>query len=103
MINVINDPTRQQALLDSIIIPDDLEYCDSGTLAIPVHVSDHKATYIILPYHYELNSSFERIVWLYKRENFELLNQYIKDFDWNYLLQMSMNETWFLRRNSYRP
>ena len=88
MINVINDPTR----LDPIIIPDDLEYCDSGTMAIPVHVSDHKGTYITLPYHYELNSSFERIVWMYKRANFELLNQYIRDFDWNCLLQMSVNE-----------
>ena len=74
-------------------MPDDLEYCDSGTVAIPVHVSDHKATYITLPYHYELNSSFERIVWLYKRTNFELLNQYIRDFDWNCLLQISVNET----------
>ena len=32
MINIISEPTRQQAILDPIIIPDDMEYLDSGII-----------------------------------------------------------------------
>ena len=49
--NVISDVTRQNAILDPIIIFDDMPYIDS-----PNYISDHKATYmcIILPFHYEI-------------------------------------------------
>ena len=32
VINIISEPTRQQAILDPIIIPDDMDYLDSGIL-----------------------------------------------------------------------
>ena len=74
MIKIISEPTRQQAILDPIIIPDDMEYLDSGIIVNTADISDHNATYILLPYHYEVQSSFERKVWLYKRANFDLLS-----------------------------
>ena len=75
MSNVINEPTRQQALLDPIIIPEDLPFLDSGTIAVPANISDHKATYITLPFQYDTEGVFNRLIFLYKRANFTLLKQ----------------------------
>ena len=52
MQNVINDATRQNAILDPIIIFDDMSYTDCGVTDTPAHISDHKATYLIIPFHY---------------------------------------------------
>ena len=46
LINTINSQTRQQAILDLIIIPDDMLFLNSGTSDNPDNVSDHKTTYI---------------------------------------------------------
>ena len=45
LVNIINSPTRQHALLDPIIIPDDISFLDSGVIDIPGNISDNKATY----------------------------------------------------------
>ena len=50
--NVINVPTRETALLDPIIISDYLVTHDSGVMVNPNHISDHHATYVILPHNY---------------------------------------------------
>ena len=55
--NVITNPTRQDANLDPIVIPDDMHYLDAGILCIPDNISDHKATYVILPFQYNLQGS----------------------------------------------
>ena len=100
-INIISEPTRQQAILDPIIIPDDMEYLDSGIIVNTADISDHNATYILLPYHYEAQSSFERKVWLYKRANFDLLSQYIDLFDWTCLLSGTVNDACNLFTNKF--
>ena len=46
MTNVITETTQQQAILDSIIIPEDLPFIDSGTIEVPNNIRDHKATCI---------------------------------------------------------
>ena len=38
-INTIDSPTRQQAILDAIIILDDMAFLDSGTIDIPGWIS----------------------------------------------------------------
>ena len=60
MSNVINEPTRQQALLDPIIIPDDLPFLDCGTITVPANISDHKGTYITLLFQYDTEGIFNR-------------------------------------------
>ena len=85
MINVINVPTRQNALLDPILIPKDMEYSDSGTLPLPQVISDHCATFISIPFSYELQKCYERNIGLYSRANFESLNQKIENYDWSIL------------------
>ena len=77
MTNVITEPTRQQAILDPIIIIEDLPFLDSGTLDVPVNISDHKATYITLPFQFDTEGALNRLIYLYKKANFTLLKQKI--------------------------
>ena len=91
-INTIHSPTRQHAILDPIIIPDDMPFLDSGTIDVPDNINDHKATYIRVTMTYQRNLTYTRLVWLYKRANFALLMQKNVDYDWNCLLQGSLDE-----------
>jgi exonuclease III len=50
LVNTIEEPTRGNALLDPIIIPSDMSFANTGTLINPREISDHSATYIILPF-----------------------------------------------------
>ena len=72
MNNVINYPTRQNAILDPIIIHEDMPYTDCGVIDTPANISDHIATFLIhvIPFQYEIQNSYTRQVWLYKRANF---------------------------------
>ena len=67
--NIITEPTRGRALLDPILVPDDLTTYDSGVIANLSQISDHSATFLILPHNYSVSVSFIRRVWFYKRAN----------------------------------
>ena len=99
--NVISQPTRQHALLDPIIIHNDMSFLHHGILEIPPEISDHSATYLYLPFQYPLHRSFTRKVWLYKNANFELLNNKILQFDWTCLNQGSVNDASTLFNNIF--
>ena len=73
MTNVITKPTRQQAILDPIIITEDLPFLDSGTLDVSDNISDHKATYITLPFQYDTEGAFSRLIYLYKKGKFYII------------------------------
>ena len=90
--NVINEPTRGNAILDPIIVPTDFSYLDTGTILVPPNISDHNATYIILPFSYSTVHTFERNIWLYNKANFDSLNNKIENFNWNNLLNCPINE-----------
>ena len=90
--NTIEDSTRQQALLDPIIVPDDMLYLDSGTIETLPSISDHKATYIRIPFDYQCQFSFKRLVWIYKNANIVQLKEMISSYDWSILLEGSLNE-----------
>ena len=60
MQNVISDVTRQNTILDPIIIFDDMPNIDFGVIDTPNYISDHKETYIILPFHYEIQNTYTR-------------------------------------------
>ena len=78
---VIDEPKRQQAILDPVIISDDLPFLDSGTITDPSTISDHKATYARIPFQYQCQKPFKRLVWLYKKANFDLLRQSVLNYD----------------------
>ena len=73
-----------------------MPFADSGTLTVPSEISDHSATYILLPFPYELRKSFERTIYLYKKANFELLNTKIESFDWNCLINGNVDDAYKL-------
>ena len=54
--NVIIEPTRQQAILDPIIISDDLSFFRFWHYYHPSTISDHKATFIRIPFQYQCQS-----------------------------------------------
>ena len=92
LINVVNEPTRLNALLDPIVINEDTNFLDAGTFTVPDHISDHSATYITLPFQYELKSPFKRTVWLYNHADYNALNAKVSEFDWSCLSHGSVNE-----------
>ena len=90
--NVITNPTRQDAIIDPIVIPDDMHYLDAGIFSILDNISDHKATYVILPFQYNLQGSFTRLVWLYKKANFDLSKEKLSANDWSVLYEGSLDD-----------
>ena len=56
--NVINEPTRGQALLDPILVPFEYSVLDNGVLDLPTLISDHKATLVTVPFDYPVSSSY---------------------------------------------
>ena len=99
--NVIEVPTRGNAILDPIIVQTDFNFLDSGILSVPSQISDHNATFIVLPFSYSIEHTFERKIWLYDKANFESLNNKIELFDWNKLLNCTMNEACELFTNTF--
>ena len=82
---VINSPTRKPAILDPVIIPDDMPFLDSGTIDVPDNISDHKTTYITAPMTYQRNRTYTRLVWLNKKESkFRFVKEKNADYNWNY-------------------
>ena len=98
---IISEPTRQLALLDPIILHDDMSPSYQGIIRVPPYISDHCATYVYLPFEYPVHGTFTRNVWMYKNANFELFNKKLSDFDWSCLHQCSVNEASSLFTNIF--
>lgn len=61
--NIINEPTRQNALLDPVIIPEEFSYFDSGIIKVPEHIRDHSATFIMnLKSHINTQSGYIKVL-----------------------------------------
>ena len=90
--NVINTPTRQDAILDPILIPTDMDFSEAGVEEVPSFISDHKGTFLQIPFYYNLHSTYVRTVWLYKKANFTQLNDKINRFDWSILHNGSVQD-----------
>ena len=87
----IHEGTRQQAILDPILIPDDMSYLDSGVLETPSDISDPSATFVRIPFHYNCQASFKRLVWLYRNADIQQMKALISDYDWSVLSEGSVN------------
>ena len=75
--NIIDEPIRQLALLDPIILHEDMSPLNQVIIQVPPKISDHSATYVPVPFEYQLNATFTRNVWIYKYANYELFNKKI--------------------------
>ena len=56
--NIIPKPTRHLALIDPIILHEDMTPLSQGIINVPSEISDHCATYVYLPFEYHLYGSF---------------------------------------------
>ena len=96
--NIKSEPTRQLALLDPIILHEDM---NQVIIRDPPDISDHRATYVYLPFEYPVHGSFTRNVWMYKNANMNCLIKKLSDFDWSCLYQGSDNEACSLFTNIF--
>ena len=48
--NIISEPTRQFALLDPIIVHEDMSPLSQGIFQVSIEISDHCATYEHMPF-----------------------------------------------------
>ena len=56
--NIIPEPTHQLALIDPIIFHEDMASLSQGIINVPSEISDHCATYVYLPFEYQLHGGF---------------------------------------------
>ena len=99
--NIIDEPTRQLALLDPIILHEDMSPLNQVIIQLPPKISDHSATYVPVPFEYQLNGTFTRNVWIYKYANYELFNKKKSDFDWSSLQEGTVSEGSILFTNDF--
>ena len=99
--NIISEPTRQLALLDPILLHQNMSPLIQGIIRVPPDKSDHFATYLYLPFEHPVHESFTRNIWLYKNANYELFNKKLSDFDWSCLHQGSVNEACLIFTNIF--
>ena len=89
--NLITKPTRLGALLDPVLCSDECDISFSDVIQVDRAFSDHEATFVSLRIPFNLQTSYNRDVWLYKHGNFEGFNLEIDNFDWNSFL-LSVND-----------
>ena len=73
--NIIPEPTRQLALIDPIILHEDMTSLSQGIINVPSEISDHCATYVYLPFEYPFHGGFTGNVCMYKFASYELVNK----------------------------
>ena len=67
--NIISEPTRQLALLDPIIVHEDMSPLSQWIIQVPNEISEHCATYVHIPFEYPLHITYTRNVWIYNMQN----------------------------------
>ena len=73
--NITSEPTRQLALLDPIILHENMSPLNQEIIRVPPDISDHCATYVYQPFEYPVHGSFTPNVWMYINANYELFNE----------------------------
>ena len=84
--NVIKEPTRNCVLLDPILVSNLDIVIDSGVISVNRDISDHDATLINMKIPCLLKRSYMRKVCLYKKADFNQLNNEILEFQWEQFL-----------------
>ena len=99
--NIINEPTRGHALLDAILIPLEYPVLDKGVFDLPPLISDHKVPFITVPFDYPVSSSYKRLIWLYKRGNYQQLKESFDSYDWNFINDAPINNVAKIFENTF--
>jgi hypothetical protein len=81
--NAIHQPTHfdsrtgSSLLLDPILITDSIQYVDSDTMHIDRYISGHDGTNITIRSCYSNSKSFKRLIWDYKKGDYNIMKQKI--------------------------
>ena len=93
--NVIQEPTRifgnSSTLIDPIIVSDACQVLGSGTISVDNSVSDHKATFVSVKTETPFNKPYFREVWNYNNANFEELNDKIRRYNWDHVINDTLS------------
>ena len=73
--NIIEEPPRQLALLDPIILHEDMVPLSQCIIKVPSEISDRCATVVYIPFEHALHGTFTGNIWIYKFANDELFNK----------------------------
>ena len=90
--NVINVPTRGHTLLDPILVPLEYPVLDKGELELPALISNHKATFLTIPFDYPITFTYKRRVCLYKKGIYQELKEKVESYDWNFINDAPVND-----------
>ena len=74
---------------------------DSGILQVPSEISDHCATFITLPFEYNIHYTFKHKIWLYKQAKYAELKLKIDNFDWSPLHTLPLNDAVLFFNHSF--
>ena len=81
---IISEPTCQLALLDPIILHEDMSQLSQCIIKEPSEISDHcGATYMHIPFEYPLYETFREMYGYIKMQIMNCLIKTISDFDWS--------------------
>ena len=80
MTQLINEPARNQYILD-LLITDSPDYIVESGVLPPISNFDHNIIYCHLKTSYSKNYILSRKIWLYDEGNYDLLNNFLLDWD----------------------
>ena len=82
MTQLINEPTRNQYILD-LSITDSLDYIVESGVLPPIPNLDHSIIYCHVKTSYSKNSILSRQIWLYDEGDYDLLTNFLLAMDWD--------------------
>jgi hypothetical protein len=85
--NVINEPNKDGALLDPVIVSNIDIVVDSEVIGVGRSISDHNATMINIKIPYSIKKTYMRKVWQYKHADLLKLNNETSGFQWETYLK----------------
>ena len=87
LFNAIHQPTHFDSRTGSSSLLDPILITDSDTMHIDISISDHDGTYITIRSGYSNSKSFKRLIWDYKKGDYNIMKQKSLEFDWDALIK----------------
>ena len=98
---IVTEPTRGDNILDLAFVADHSQVLSCSTSS-PLGSSDHKIIKIEMKLPVQRISSEPRKIYLYSKRNYEAMNSYFLDTEWDSLLQATnVEENWRIFKERY--
>ena len=87
LFNAIHQPTHFDSRTGSSSLLDPILITDSDTIHIDRSISGHDGTNITIRSGYSNSKSFKRLIWDYKKGDYNIMKHKIWEFDWDALIK----------------